>query len=91
MRKSALLIEILTLLRINLRVWFYPILPNLPIFTNLNSKLKTQNSSSPLPKPPISPILPNSNSTLKTQNSSPHPHFPPKKPGQPLDLQKFIL
>jgi hypothetical protein len=30
MRKSALLIEILTLLRINLRVWFYPILPNLP-------------------------------------------------------------
>jgi hypothetical protein len=29
-RKSALLIEILTLLRINLRVWFYPTLPKPP-------------------------------------------------------------
>jgi hypothetical protein len=32
MRKSALLIEILTLLRINLRVWFYPKLPKPPKF-----------------------------------------------------------
>jgi hypothetical protein len=33
-RKSALLIEILTLLRINLRVWFYPTLPKSPKFRN---------------------------------------------------------
>jgi len=33
MRKSALLIEILTLLRINMRVWCYPVLPILPILT----------------------------------------------------------
>jgi len=38
MRKSALLIEILTHLRKNLRIWFYPHLPILPKMASLSNQ-----------------------------------------------------
>jgi len=38
MRKSALLIEFLTLLRKNLRIWFYPLLPILPKMVSLSNQ-----------------------------------------------------